>query len=266
MMVESLVLVGKYRQALDYASRLRDSELDHGAVHSAWARTLLPSFFLGHWDTVMEMASRVQEAWTALERPPSAYMSSAVATAAAVAGYRGDYDDMQRWLRFAADVAGSGASPRTEGIRTLVADVEIHHGRFEAAANRLEEPPKTRFWQASYMAIRAEALVRSRASEARAALSAAEKSAGECAFARAVLLRSQGCLNADESMLRQALAAFQAIECPHQAARTSILLDAADRARGERVLTGLGVTQGFIAPGTPAVGPEQVGSAVENSD
>src|SRR4029078_12637535 len=66
-MIESLVATGDYRSAAEYAAQARELDLSIGAVYSGWARGLLPAFFLGEWDSAIEMATQLREAWTAAD-------------------------------------------------------------------------------------------------------------------------------------------------------------------------------------------------------
>jgi hypothetical protein len=75
MMVESLVQLGAFKDALAYAAKARDLDLNRGILYSGWSRAMLPSFFLGEWDDVLAMGKRVRDALTAQEKPPSAFMA-----------------------------------------------------------------------------------------------------------------------------------------------------------------------------------------------
>jgi class 3 adenylate cyclase/tetratricopeptide (TPR) repeat protein len=242
MMIESLVAIGQYRKAAEYAAQARDLDLSVGAVYSAWSRGLLPAFFLGEWDSAITMAHELREAWTAADRPTIAALATTVACAGAIFGYRGDEGAAQDWFHFAESVTPS-ISGQISGVLLLESDVDIHAGRLELAAERLCTVPKTNFWwRAVFQATRAEALVRAGDPRGTEAMAEAEATAGEHRWARGVLLRARGLQHGDEASLRESLALFREIESPYQAARTGWLLGGDDRADAERTFTDLGAT------------------------
>jgi tetratricopeptide (TPR) repeat protein len=242
MMIESLVATGQYEEAADYAARARELDLSVGAVYSGWSRGLLPAFFGGDWDGAIEMAHKLREAWTASDRPTIAAMSAAIACVAAIFGYRGDEEAAADWFRFADSVAPPTSGQRS-GMLLLETDVDLHRGRLERAAKRAAEVPLGKmWWRAEFVATRAEALVRGGGEGAPAAIAMAAATIGDHRYAGGVLLRARALRDDSEQLLRQALAVFEEIACPYQAARTGWLLGGADRAEAERTLAELGAT------------------------
>jgi AAA ATPase domain/Adenylate and Guanylate cyclase catalytic domain len=242
MMIESLVATGEFRKAAEYAAQARDLDLSVGAVYSAWARGLLPAFFLGNWDSATEMAHELRDAWAAADRPTIAAMAAALACAGAIYGYRGDEPAAADWFKFAESVAPS-ISGQMSGVLLLESEVDLHTGCLREAAKRVTEVPDTNFWwRAAYAATRAEALVRAGDARGPAAIAEAEDTIGDHRYARGVLLRARGLQDDSEELLRESLALFNEIECPYQAARTGWLLGGADRAEAERGFAALGAT------------------------
>jgi class 3 adenylate cyclase/tetratricopeptide (TPR) repeat protein len=242
MMVESLVQVGDYREALAYAARARDLDLNRGIVYSGWSRAMLPSFFLGEWDEVLTMGRRVREALTAMGRPPSSFMAGAIATAGAVMGLRGEEDASEDWMSFATEIGGKGG--QVLGIVTFRADVALHQGRPAEAVETLERGSAASlfWWRPHYLATRAEALVQAGRRGAESAIDEARARIGDNPFARAIAIRAAGMREGDEAKLRAALAIFEEVECPYQAARTGWLLGGEDRQGAERTFERLGAT------------------------
>ncbi len=242
MMIESLVATGDFREAADYAAQARDLDLSVGAVYSAWARGLLPAFFLGNWDSATEMAHELRDAWAAADRPTIAALAAALACAGAIYGYRGDEASAADWFRFAESVAPQ-IGGQVSGVLLLESDVDLHRGCLREAADRVAEvPPGNFWWQAVYAATRAEALVRAGDDRGPAAIVDAEATIGDHCYARGVLLRARGLRDDAEELIREALDLFTEIECPYQAARTGWLLGGADRAAAERGFAALGAT------------------------
>ena len=246
MMVESLLQVSAYREALGYAKRARELDLDRGVVYSGWGRAMLPSFYLGEWDDVLAMGRRFRDAWTAMERPPSAFMAGAVATAGAVLGYRGEDASFDDWMAFASEMQKDliGRGGQALGILTMRADVALHRGELsEAVAILTIDPGASVFWwRPTYLATRAEALVRANEADAANALREAEAGIGDNPYAGAITTRALGLREKDEGRLREALRTFEEIECPYQAARTRWLLGDEERERAEAVFRRLGAT------------------------
>jgi class 3 adenylate cyclase/tetratricopeptide (TPR) repeat protein len=248
MMIESLVATGDYAAAAEYAAQARELDLSIGAVYSGWARGLLPAFFHGEWDSAIEMATQLRDAWTAADRPPIAALAAAVACAGAVFGYRGDEASATDWFEFARSIAPPTAGQRS-GVLLLQSEVDLHRGRFREAADRVAQPPSSTFWwRAIYAATRAEAMLRAGDPRAREALGEAEAMIGDHRYARGVVLRARGLREDDQDTIREALSVFRDIECPYQAARTGLLLGAPDRAEAERALAALGATTPVAQP------------------
>jgi class 3 adenylate cyclase/tetratricopeptide (TPR) repeat protein len=241
MMVESLIAAGRSREAAAYAAQARDLDLSAGAVYSGWARGLLPAFFLGEWDSALRMADELRNAWTAADRPPIAALAAAVACAGAILGYRGDETGAGDWFKFAADVSPPEGG-QVPGVLMLQADVDLHRGRLAEAVERVTgvTPHGIAWWRASYAATRAEVLVRARDERAAEALDDAEQLIGDHRYAGGVLSRARGANAGEQKPVREALAVFDEIECPYQAARSGWLLGGERRADAERTFTRLG--------------------------
>jgi class 3 adenylate cyclase/tetratricopeptide (TPR) repeat protein len=238
MLNQTLVQTGRFREAAAAAAQARDADLALGIPHSAWERGLLPSFYLGDWDEVLTMASEARAAWTAAGRPPIGAMATPFASPGAILGYRGREDDAADWFEFARALA-PGDSKHDAGIGQFEADVLLHRGQVEEAADLLEPAEASWSWSGpTFAAVRAEALVRAgRRSDD--AIAIAERATTEHPFGRATALRARGQRDGDESLMRQALAIFVEIECPYQEARTSWLLG--ERPAAGRIFEGLGV-------------------------
>ncbi|HEY7151576.1 MAG TPA: AAA family ATPase [Solirubrobacterales bacterium] len=242
MMVESLVAAGEARAAAEYAKQARELDLSVGTVYSGWARGLLPAFFLGDWDSALEMADAVREAWAAADRPPIAALAAALACAGAILGYRGDEEASADWFRFASSVSPARGG-QTSGVAMLQADVQLHRGSVaEAAALMDEVPANNMWWRSAYAATRAEVVTRAGDDRVDELTREALESVGDHRYAQGTLLRATGLMQDDETSLRKSLAVFEEIECPYQAARTGWLLGGADRAAAERKLEALGAT------------------------
>jgi hypothetical protein len=240
MVVEGLLQVGDYRRASQFASEARESDLSRGLFFAAWERELLPAFFLGEWDRVIEMGAQFREAWATAGRPPVAAMAAAIGSVGAIFGYRGAEDEAADWFSFGSGIAPDIAGQR-DGMRLMRADVDLHYGRVADARERLETLDLSFWWRALYLATRAEAFAREDHDGAEEAIAVAEAGIGDHRGGAAVLLRARGLLTGDEKLLRESLAVFEQIECPYQAARSGWLLGGQERERARERFAALGV-------------------------
>ena len=137
MMIESLVAARRAPGGGRVRERRRGSSTSRsGPCTPGWARGLLPAFFLGEWDSALEMAEAVREAWAAADRPPIAALAAALACAGAILGYRGDEAGSADWFQFAAQRRPRPGG-QTSGVAMLRADVDLHRGQ-AAEAVRLD--------------------------------------------------------------------------------------------------------------------------------
>ena len=136
MMIECLLQTGDFHEAERYASEARDLDLSRGIIYSAWQRGLLPAFFLGRWDEALDMAAHVREAWVAAERPPLGAFATSIACAGAILGFRGD-DGWTEWFDIAEELS-YGALGNKAGVVVMRADIELHQGEVQCAADRFQ--------------------------------------------------------------------------------------------------------------------------------
>jgi hypothetical protein len=145
-------------------------------------------------------------------------------------------------MAFATEIGGRGG--QVLGITTFRADMALHQGRTDEAVEILETGPEVFlfWWRPHYLATRAEAFARAGDERAEAALAEARKGMGDNPYARALTVRAAAQRDDDESGLREALAIFERIGCPYQAARTGWLLGGEERAAAESTFARLGAT------------------------
>jgi hypothetical protein len=240
MMIESALQIGRFREATELAAEAREADLSHGVAYSAWSRGLYPLFFLGRWDETLEMAIRFREAWLAEERPPIAAMASALSTAGAIHGYRGDERAAAEWFDVAEGMAQEGG--QRGGVRLLKADVDIHRGRVDCATEHVQDPAGGFWWHTVYLATRAESFVLARRPDAQTTLAEIESYVAHQPYARAITLRARGQLEDDEERIEQARALFAELRCPYQEARSGWLLGGDRREQARRAFEELGAT------------------------
>ncbi len=243
MMVEGLLQTGAFREAADFAAEARRLDLHRGIAYSAWEREMLPAFYLGEWELVLESVVSFREEWTASGKPPLAAMAAGLATAGAIHGYRGDEDAAEQWFAFGEQVAPD-ISGQIHGITIWRADVDLHHGRASAAAERLADTATRSFWWRSiYHPARAEAFACAGHPETDEAIRLAERFVGDNRYARGLLERAEGVHRGDEALLQASLERFEEIECPYQAARSGWLIGGETRERARAVFGRLGAVE-----------------------
>jgi class 3 adenylate cyclase/tetratricopeptide (TPR) repeat protein len=240
MMIECLLQTGDFHEAERYAREARDLDLSRGIIYSAWQRGLLPAFFLGQWDKALDMATHVREAWVAAERPPLGAFATSIASAGAIMGLRGE-DGWNEWFGI-ADELGEGALGNKAGVIVMRADVELHQGEVECAADRFVSEISTTWFRSPYLAGRAEAYARLGRPEADDAIRAAEENIGEHRYGLGILLRAKGIRADDEATIRKSLELFKELDCPYQSARTGWLLGGEEREEAKRTFESLGAT------------------------
>ena len=241
MLIESLLQTGRLKEAAEQAARAREFDLSHGMVYSGWARGVLPAFFLGEWDRLLEMSEMMREAWLAEERPPIAAMAAAIACAGAVHGLRGHVDVAADWFSVARSMAGESTGQRG-GIHMFESMVHLHRREPARAVDLLEDETGGFWWGAAYTAVRAEAFVLAGRRDVDSALLAADAVTQQNPFGHAVVQRARGLTDSAGSRLRSAREEFAAIGSPYEVARTDWLIGGESRDAAAETFARLKVT------------------------
>jgi hypothetical protein len=222
-------ILGRFEEALS-AGRLLD-ELGRGrGIIFGGSTQLAPAlFFLGQFDQCLQQVSGAYA--DALQRPGNgnSMLLRAFCCAAAVCGYRGFQVAEAEWWGQAEAVA-SVRQGRDSFMKMMRADVLLHHGRREEAAELMAEPASSLVssWRGWYGAVRAEAL-------GPAAFADAEAEAEGGIYSAAVLARAQG-------RLEEALVLFNECGAVYQAARTALGMSGTEGEKALAVYAELGLT------------------------
>src|SRR3954454_12044174 len=186
------------------------------------------------------MAAHVREAWVAAERPPLGAFATSIACAGAILGLRGD-EGSSDWFEI-ADELSEGALGNKAGVIVMRADIELHQGEVQCAADRFASDISTTWFRSPYLAARAEAYARLGLRETDEAIATAEQGIGEHRSGMGILLRAKAIRSGDEATMRESLELFQELDCPYQSARTGWLLGGEDREEAKRTFGSLGAT------------------------
>jgi tetratricopeptide (TPR) repeat protein len=241
MMVQCLIQVGDFPEALKYAQRGAEVDRTRGVEMAEFQRELMPSFFLGNWDHAIELGESARGAWVEAGRPPMGAFATPAACTAATYGYRGDVAASNDWLRHARNLSSRDPEQRC-GVIMFAVDLELHRGRFDDAIAEAAGAVAGSQWTATYAASRAEAFVRAGSDDADGAIAWAEKWIGQDSYAEALLMRAKALRASDDKLVREAKARFEQMKCPFQAARTGWLLGGSDREQARGTFEGLGAT------------------------
>ena len=155
-------------------------------------------------------------------------------------GLRGK-DRWNDWFEI-ADELGEGALGNKAGVIVMKADLELHQGEVQCAADRFASEISSTWFRSPYLAGRAEAFARLGLKEADDAILAAEEHIGEHRYGLGILLRAKGIRNGDETALRKSLELFKELDCPYQSARSGWLLGGEDREEAKLTFESLGAT------------------------
>ncbi|MGV9560549.1 ATP-binding protein [Streptomyces sp. NPDC003522] len=239
--------VGDLPRARRWGGRLAAHPLFAEVGHHATSWLLIADAFAGRADDVLAGSARFLDAWRRSGRQRSFSLGPAAASVAMVHGLRGDHDARAAWLAI-VDRAGTESEHHHGYGAVLDATVLLHHGDPDLALERVAPEPErvwkwvSWIWLHWYVALRAEASVLAGHPDARDRVAAARSTVAGNPVATAQLDRAQALLDGDATRQLAAAAAFEAADCPYQAARTLLL--AGRREDGARALAGLGLTAG----------------------
>ena len=179
-------ILGHFEEALSAGRLLDDLGRGRGIIFGGSAQLAPAFFFLGQFDQCLQQVSGAVA--DALQRPGSdnSMLLRALCCAAAVCGYRGDQTAEAEWWR-QAEAAARTRQEKAFFIKMMRADVALHHGRRQEAAELVAEPASSLVspWRGWYGAVRAEVL-------GPAAFADAEAVAEGGTYSAAVLARAQG--------------------------------------------------------------------------
>ena len=238
MLTQSMIRAGELREALRW-DQINADEIAANAPHIAAAHSIPPLYLLGEWDTALERGQTMRTSWEAEGRPPFVPFSPSLAAVGAIHGFRGNEPAFRDWAELAERIANG--SQQLPGVRLMLADVAVHVGDLERAADLLSDlGPHSFWWRDPVLAQRAEVLARLGHPEAPEAVAALEARRTDDPFMGAVTLRARAALSGDHDLLREAATAFDRLECTYAAAYTRWLLGDEERDAARAAFARLG--------------------------
>ncbi|MEO3890776.1 LuxR C-terminal-related transcriptional regulator [Nonomuraea sp. B5E05] len=229
-----------------WARQLADHPSLAEAGHRATCRLLMVDALAGHVDEVLTGSVRFLEAWRRAGSPALSLLCPAAAAVAMIHGLRDDHDAQREWQEILHQL---GTPPeRTYGYGAVFdAILLLHRGQAPQALERMAPEPRqvwkwvTWIWHHWYVALRAEAAVLARSSDAGATVAEARTVVAGNPVATALVERAQALLDNDQERLLATADALGAAGCRYQSARTLALAGGDQTARGAAALAGLGL-------------------------
>lgn len=238
--------VGDLPTTRQWGRQLRDLPQLAEAGHVATSRLLVADALAGRATDVIADSGRFLDAWTQAGRPHAPGFGPAAAAVAMIHGLRGDQAGRAEWLAIIEQLGvtpghRSGYSPTFDAITLL------HHGQASLALERLgtrtDKGDKwLGIWLHWHIALRAEAAVLAGHPDASHHLTAARPIVAGNPIATAFLDRAAALLDTDHERLLTTAAAFEAVGCPYQRARTLLLAGGDTAPAGNAALADLGLT------------------------
>lgn len=229
MYIDTLVFAHRLDDAATWCDRLMEQTSAPDMVWAAVARRALIAYLAGDFDRCIECAEQMRAGWERDGRPPAGYLLTSAATAAAVYGYRGDEATSDDWFR-----TTRAMSPQTDIGEDLCdamrRDVHLHHGRVEQA--RVGFNGRVASKQTISYSLRAGVLAEVFSGEW---IERGREEAMREPYAAGILARAEGDLEG-------ALAIFERIGAPYQAARTALMLGGSRAKAAAKAYRRMGLT------------------------
>jgi hypothetical protein len=248
MAAETAVAAGDLTAARELAENVRDLPFYREEGHLATARLLVVTALAGDWDETAAFGQRFLEGWEQAGRPRAGNLNRGPYAAAAVCGLRGDDAGRAEWLTVVNTLVTPGLPiSKIHHGEFFDALVLLHGGHPEEALTLLATPPEdlrawyNGLWRPWYAALWAEAAVLA-GDPAADRIGRARRCVAGNPIALAIVDRSAALASGDRDGMLAAAERLSAAGCRYQWARTLVLADGPERARGEDELTAMGAT------------------------
>nr|BFD96243.1 hypothetical protein KitaXyl93_76030 [Kitasatospora sp. Xyl93] len=238
--------VGDLRGARQWARRLADHPQLAEVGHRATGWLLAADVLAGEIEQARTVSLRFRDAWQQAGSPARSVLGPPVAAMATAHGLRGDQEARRDWSALLEQVDPSPWNTYGYGA-VFDAILMLHQGRPEAALERMAPEPgqvrqwTTWIWLHWYVALRAEAAVLVRATDAADRLSQARTAVAGNPVATALVERAAALFDGDAERLIATAGVFDAAGCRYQSARTLMLAGGEHAVRGASALADLGL-------------------------
>jgi hypothetical protein len=247
MAAETATAAGDLAAAREFAEHVHDLPFYREEGHLATPRLLVVTALAGDWDETAALGERFLDGWERAGRPRAGNLNRGPCAAAAVCGLRGDGAGRARWLTVANALVTPGRSisdfHHGEFFDALVL---LHGGHPEEALTLLATPPEdfrdwhNGLWRPWYAALWAEAAVLAGDPAAAVRIVRARRCAAANPIALAIVDRAAALAAGNRDEMLAAADRMSAAGCRYQRARTLVLADGPERARGEDELAAMG--------------------------
>ncbi len=239
MATESALAAGELDVALARARRSYHDSSSRGLPHFAANHLVIPLALQGKFEDAIEQAKVMREGWERAGRPAAGWMAPSFFATALVHGLRGNDEAYAEFWHLAMKIR----LRRTVNSFSLFVEprVALHVGAFERAlaTAAVDDQDMCGSFGPYARAISVEVAVVTGARDAEERLAAVQFLSRENDFVAANLLRAAGRLHRDQAVLKESVAAWEAIGARFERACTLMLLpEFADE--GARELAALG--------------------------
>lgn len=249
---EASLGTGDLPGARRWARRLADHPLLAEVGHRATGWLLVADALAGNIEETLTGSIRFLDAWQRAGGPAKSVLGPPAAAVATIHGLRDDQDAWREWSALLNQLDPSPGNTYGYGA-VFDAMLLLHRGQAPEALERMAPEPGevwqwvTWIWLHWYVALRAEAAVLARSSDAGDRLAEARTVVAGNPVATAIVRRAQALLDNDQERLLATADAFDTAGCRYQSARTLVLAGGDHAVRGAAALADLG-----FAPMAPA--------------
>ncbi len=230
---EVLLAAGDLSGAADYADRLACLPFNREERHLGLARRLKVDALAGHFDDVVSDAERFRISWEREGRPVVPNLGSSAYAVGMVHGILGDDVRRADWVQLTKDLLGGHpAVSSIIWVATFDTIVALHRGDFGTAIDQLavDVDERDTWWDAAlmmyrpwYAAVWAEAAVLAQHDDALDRIQRARRAARYNPVASAIVERAAAFTAGDRTAIASLAPTFEALGCPYQRERTSVL-------------------------------------------
>ncbi|WP_285587419.1 LuxR C-terminal-related transcriptional regulator [Herbidospora sp. NBRC 101105] len=242
---EASLGTGDLPGARRWARRLADHPLLAEVGHRATGWLLVADALAGDVEETLTGSVRFLDAWQQAGSPARSVLGPPAAAVAMIHGLREDQDAWREWSAVLNRLDPSPGNAHGYGA-IFEAVLLLHRGQASEALERLAPEPGevwqwvTWIWLHWYVALRAEAAVLARSSDAGDRLAEARTVVAGNPVAGAIVERARALLDDDRERLLATADTFDTAGCRYQSARTLVLAGGDHAARGAAVLADLG--------------------------